>query len=313
VRRNDSPVSGGESHPHWSPRPCGVQSQRDHGRTAPVDYFQPLDQRSYVSGGPRSGMAPRAGPVNGGSPGNADIPVPSDPRDIRLGAGVKVVQPSDAPSRPPCTWPASRRGRRRDSRPASAPPVLRARQPTSRCPRAVMNGSIAVIYGAPRSRASAGQRPPAGTVDRFPSSRSNTRASGGPRLRDAPRPGTRVVGHQGAGIPSRRRRRRSRPGVGGPARSARWVLQLDPLPQACSGQARRRDGRPASAPARPAASQHPRVPVSPSTTVNGAVLRPGLPPLEGSLTAAQWAQPSKLVAREARSGCEMTTSPTAES
>ena len=82
-----------------------------------------------------------------------------------------------------------------------------------------------------------------------------------------------MVGHQGVGIPSRRRQRRSRSGVGSPARSARWVLQLDPLPQTCSetSSSTRRDTR--FRPARLAASQ----------------LEVG-----GSLKA-QWAQPSKLV------------------
>jgi hypothetical protein len=85
-----------------------------------------------------------------------------------------------------------------------------------------------------------------------------------------------VVGHQGAGIPSHRRRRHSRPGVGGPARSARWVLQLDPLPQACSetSSPTRRDTR--FRPGRPAASQYTRVPLAchyhGPTTVNGGAL-----------------------------------------
>ena len=79
----------------------------------------------------------------------------------------------------------------------------------------------------------------------FPSSRSTPRASGGPRLRDGSRTGREMVGHQGAGIPSRRRRRRSRSGVGGPACSARWVLQPDPLLRTCfeTSSPTRRDTR----------------------------------------------------------------------
>jgi hypothetical protein len=41
-----------------------------------------------------------------------------------------------------------------------------------------------------------------------------------------------VVGHQGAGIPSRRRRRRSRPGAGRPMSFSRRVLHMDALPLA---------------------------------------------------------------------------------
>jgi hypothetical protein len=118
----------------------------------------------------------------------------------------------------------------------------------------------------------------------YPSSRSNTRASSGPRLRDGSRTGHEVVGHQGAGTPSRRRRRRSRPGVGGPARSARWVLQLDPLPQTCSetSSPTRRDTR-----FRPPSCGKP-IPLGVSDGAVGAAFKAG--------------------ARETRSGGEMATS-----
>jgi hypothetical protein len=39
MRRNDSCV-GGESPPTLVSPPLRLQSQRDHGRTTPVDYFQ---------------------------------------------------------------------------------------------------------------------------------------------------------------------------------------------------------------------------------------------------------------------------------
>jgi hypothetical protein len=97
-------------------------------------------------------------------------------------------------------------------------------------------------------------------VDKFPSSRSIAVASGEPRLRDGP------------GLPSRRQRRRSRPGAG-----VHVVQPLGaphgPLPLARSKQGRRRDGRPT--PSCPAAAAHlvrlvilacaPRVPVPTGT------------------------------------------------
>jgi hypothetical protein len=90
----------------------------------------------------------------------------------------------------------------------------------------------------------------------------------------APGPGERVVGHQGAGIPSRRRRRRSRPGVGSPARSARRVLQVDSLPQACSetSSPTRRDTRFRPPVLRQANS--PRASTTRLTTVNGGACDP---------------------------------------
>jgi hypothetical protein len=48
----------------------------------------------------------------------------------------------------------------------------------------------------------------------FQSSQPSTDASGGPRLRDGPGLCATVTGSAGAGIPSRRRPRRSRPGAG---------------------------------------------------------------------------------------------------
>jgi hypothetical protein len=58
-------------------------------------------------------------------------------------------------------------------------------------------------------------RPVAGHHCRFPSSRPNTSASGGPRLRDGPGLGPKVVGHQLRGYPATvGTRRRSRPGPG---------------------------------------------------------------------------------------------------
>ena len=90
--------------------------------------------------------------------------------------------------------------------------------------------------------------------------------------------------------------RRSRHGVGAPARSARWVLQLDPLPHACfeASSPTRRDTR--FRPARPAAANTPRTISVPLPRVNhgqwrGTVTR--LDQRSRSLTA-QWARPSKL-------------------
>jgi hypothetical protein len=125
------------------------------------------------------------------------------------------------------------RSRSRVGREARRHPRVQITTPRSCCPRAVRKGQLR----SAAVRRGIGHRRSAGITwhsRQIPSSRSNTRASGGPRLRDGSKTGREVVGHQGAGIPSRRRRRRSKPGVGGPARSARWVLQLDPLPQACS-------------------------------------------------------------------------------
>ena len=66
-----------------------------------------------------------------------------------------------------------------------------------------------------------------------------------------------------SGIPSRRRRRRSRPGASGPGRSARRVLHLASRPRPAPGRARRRDGIPGAvpAPARPRGTlEVPRLP-----------------------------------------------------
>jgi hypothetical protein len=143
--------------------------------------------------------------------------------------------------------------------------------------RATKSGRLTCNSGQLRyaeAQAKRRQRESPGTVDRFPSSRSNTCASGGPRFRDGPRTAHERGGSSGRGYPVASTPRLSRPEVGGPARSARWVLQLDPLPQACyeTSLPTRRDIR--FRPARPAASHTPRMPVPPSTHVDGAVLRP---------------------------------------
>jgi hypothetical protein len=76
-------------------------------------------------------------------------------------------------------------------------------------------GSVTINTGHSCPRPTAGQCLDQGGIRVFPSSQSNTSASGRPRLRDGfARQVWIVVGHQGAGIPSRRRRRRSRPGTG---------------------------------------------------------------------------------------------------
>jgi hypothetical protein len=74
---------------------------------------------------------------------------------------------------------------------------------------------LAVSHGQSRRAETAAQGPCPARIMLFPSSRPNTRASGGPRLQDDPGPGRRVVARHSAGIPSRRRRKRSSPRAGG--------------------------------------------------------------------------------------------------
>jgi hypothetical protein len=103
-----------------------------------------------------------------------------------------------------------------------------------------------VFHGCLRSAETAAHGSALPMSSSFPSSRSNTRAAGGPRLREGSRTGREGGGSPGRGYPVASTPRLSRSGVG--ARSARWVLQLDPYPRPAPRQARRRDGIPASAP-----------------------------------------------------------------
>jgi len=162
--------------------------------------------------------------------------------------------------------PVPGQARRRDGRPLPPPPVLQSGQPPSCCPRAVTGGQPRPptgINGHQRKDNTAGQRTSPAAVARFPSSQPNAGASGGPRSGMALlMTGTGiVVGHQGAGIPSRRRRRRSGLRGWGQDRSTVGCSILPPTPQPATRQARRRDGIPAPRP-RPAASQHRRVPLA---------------------------------------------------
>jgi hypothetical protein len=117
-------------------------------------------------------------------------------------------------------------------------------------------GSIPVNRGTPRYMRSAGHHVSPGTVVRFPSSQpiQAPPADLAPGwVYDRPRV---VRGHQGAGIPSHRRRRRSGLGGRGQDRSAVGCSILTPTPQPASKQARRRDGIRAAHRC-PAARQHP--------------------------------------------------------
>lgn len=156
-------------------------------------------------------------------------------------------EPHMAPARP-----ASRGTPQRHHRSSALP-----RWPRTRCARSTPGG----VTTAPRLRAGPARilrrqafcafatRRPAGQRDTKtlqaktvqPSSappmqlaKRKSHASGGPPLRDSPGPGTRGVGHQvGADIPSRRRRKRSRPGAGGQvvqrARCSTWPPAPGPL------------------------------------------------------------------------------------
>jgi hypothetical protein len=79
----------------------------------------------------------------------------------------------------------------------------------------------------------AGQGLDQGSAIGFPCSPPITNASGRASAPGWPQSwARRYVGHQGAGIPPRRRRRRSGPGAGGPCRSAVGCLHMDPRPLA---------------------------------------------------------------------------------
>jgi hypothetical protein len=112
-------------------------------------------------------------------------------------------------------------------------------------------GSIAVNCGTPRYRPSAGRWVLPGTVARFPSSRRNTGASGGPRSGMAQDRARIVVGHQGSGVAL----------TGGAAGGG--------APGCRRGIAAARAVNPAPRPSRPAAGQHPARAISvPITPVN---------------------------------------------
>jgi hypothetical protein len=73
------------------------------------------------------------------------------------------------------------------------------RCPTRMPQEKVSNGQLASLLTTV-------DRPDQGSTIGFPSFQSNTRASGGPRLRDDPEPRTTVVVTKATGIPSHRRR-----------------------------------------------------------------------------------------------------------